>query len=179
VLLVASLPLAIRCFVLLQPKPKASTVAVEQQLGVMVNAARQAQGLAPYYIHPALTDVARAHAAQMAAEANFEKPPAFQWLQEQLRLSGYGLPLVGLGMRMGVVYRTRDGGLSAPQAFSKWVEEERGKPEPQDRSILNPSFLDLGVGVCLDEPTGVYYVAFVFAKRQIALPPKEKDNRGQ
>jgi hypothetical protein len=179
-LLVASLPLAVRCAVLMRAKPKAAPEDVEQQIVKMTNLARKTETaqppLLPYFYHPALTDVARDQARKIATEQNWA--PTEQWMEEELRLSGYGFPVMRYGVRGGFCQGVDGRPLSVPECFNKWLEEDR-KGEPEERGILNPYYGDFGVGVFLNEATKVYYVAFVFGKRfrpkDIFVPKDKKD----
>jgi hypothetical protein len=180
---VASLPLGIRCLVLSQAKTKASAREVEQQLVELTNSARQSEGLSKLFVNPSLTDVAREHAKNIATmRTDYEKPleeqwrPEDKWMQEQLKLSGYGWPVMQLGVLPGLFKGDQ---LSPAQAFAGWLGEARNKTKPQERGVLSPYYADVGIGVHLDENTGIYYVAFVFAKRfkpkQNILMDKDKE----
>jgi hypothetical protein len=180
-LMVASVPLAARCMVLMQRKPKAPVEEVAQQIGQMTNLARKAEAakppLMPYVRNPALDDIAREQAKRLALE-QFE--PTEEWMEERFRLSGYGFPVMRYAVRAGFCQGVDGRPLSVTDSFGKWLEEDRSKSQPQERGILNPYFADFGVGVYLNEETSVYYVAFVFAKRfqmkNIFVPKgKEKD----
>jgi hypothetical protein len=167
--------------VLMQHKPKATPADVEQQIVQLTNLARKAEGarppLLPYIRNAALTDIARDQAKKIAHE---DWKPTEQWLEEQFRMSGYGFPVMRYALRAGYCQGVDGHPLSVPESFAKWLEEDRNKSKPEERGILNPYYADVGVGVYLNEETGVYYVGFVFAKRfqakNIFVPKgKEKD----
>jgi hypothetical protein len=126
-----------------------------------------------------LTDVARDHAKRLSTTTtNYDKPlseqwtPTEQWIEDEFRLYGYGFPVMRYGLRAGFCRGADGSRLSVPEAFAKWLEEDRGKAMPQDRGILNPYFADFGVGV-VETEGGVYYVSFVFAKRFKTMDIKE------
>lgn len=162
--------MALRCWVLLQPKPKSSAADVERQFIDMTNQARQAAGLMPLYPHPALTDVARVRAEQTAGDKSFDKPPSEQWLGDKLRQFGYDTSPMRFGIVGGVVYRGPEGGTTISEAHHQWIAADGSKSQPEERSILNPYFADVGAGVFLEEATGAYFVALVFGKRKRLAP---------
>jgi hypothetical protein len=145
-----------------QPKAKATAKEVEEEIGQLANAARQEVGIAQLNLHPKLTDIARTVAKRTAAQ---QPQPTEQWMEEQFKLSGYGIPVMRYGVRAGFCQGIEGRPLSVPESFAAWLKEDRGVPKQEERGILNPYFADLGVGVFLDNETGVYYFGLVFAKR--------------
>jgi hypothetical protein len=187
--------MGVRSLALAKPKPKVTGPDVEQQLVELTNSSRQAEGLPnKLIVRSDLTEVARDYAKKISqTPTDYSKPlaeqwtPPQQWMEEELRSSGYGWPVMTLRLLPQVFRRTADGHrLSVPDAFATWLEEDRSKAQPA-RGILSPFVADFGVGVYHDEATGFYYVSFVFAKRfrtmelndLFAPKDKEKDKDGQ
>jgi len=190
VLLVASLILGVRCLVLAKPKPKGVGRDVEQRLVELTNSSRQTEGLGKLQVHPALTDVAREYAKKISKiETDWTKPlseqwkPSDEWMAEQLRSSGYGWPVMRIALLPQMFSQAAFEGrrVTVPEAFARWLEEDRSKAQPAERGILNPYVHEIGVGVYHDDATGFDYVGFVFAKRfrsvqmEDLFKPKEKD----
>ena len=125
--------------------------AYEQQVVVLVNAERAANGLQPLTVSTRLSTAARAHNMQMIQTGEFAHqvtgelpvcPSPFQ--TDRYRAVGYNWQ--ACGENIAAMAQTPEA------AMTSWMNSA-----PHRANILSPAFTEIGVGYTLGGPYGVYW----------------------
>jgi uncharacterized protein YkwD len=136
-----------------KPPPKLS--ADEEKILDLTNAAREKEKLAPLKLNPVLTEVARAHSANMARRGEMNHVLDGKKPSDRVKAAGYDYAWVGENLA------ETDGDTPAV-IFKRWMESPHHK-----ENILRDTFTEIGVGIARNEKGEIYYT-------QVFGSPKKK-----
>jgi uncharacterized protein YkwD len=141
--------------------------ALERLMVIAVNAERAAHGLTPYTIDPRLTQVARAHAADMVTRNYFAHvTPEGVTLWDRLERAGLDPYWAGENIQSN-----SGAGEAAVARAIAWFMAST----PHRNNILHSHYTHIGVGVVRDETASEYYTPTTFTLVFAELPTSEGD----
>ena len=112
-----------------------------------VNAERAKHQLAPLRLDPALADLADFYACRLVEGGFFDHEDPFDGSTVDGRAANFGYAFLKIGENLAAGQRTID------EVMAAWMAS------PEHRSnILDPAFMDIGIGVKLGGESGIYWV---------------------
>jgi uncharacterized protein YkwD len=138
-------------------KPPPKLRAEEQKVLELTNAAREKEKLEPLKLNPVLTEVARAHSANMAKKGQMEHVLDGKKPSDRVKAAGYDYSWIGENI-------AETDGDTPDVIFKRWMESPHHK-----ENILRDKFTEIGVGMARNDKGEIYYTQ-VFAS-----PRKKRD----
>jgi uncharacterized protein YkwD len=134
-------------------EPEFKLSADEQKILELTNKAREKDKLGPLKPNPVLTEVARAHSANMAKQGKMEHDLDGKTSAQRVKAAGYEYSWTGENIAMGENW-------SIQGVFKGWMDSP-----PHRENILNANYKEIGIGIAKDKD-GKDYFTQVFGTRR-------------
>jgi uncharacterized protein YkwD len=126
-----------------QPAPKLT--ADEAKILELTNEAREKEKLEPLKLNPVLTEVARAHSANMAKKGEMNHVLDGKKPSDRVKAAGYDYAWVGENI-------AQTDGEPPAGVFKHWMESPHHK-----ENILREQFTEIGIGIARNDKGEIYY----------------------
>jgi uncharacterized protein YkwD len=136
-------------------KPPPKLLPDEEKILQLTNAAREKEKLEPLKLNPVLTEVARAHSANMAKKGEMNHVLDGKKPSDRVKEAGYDYAWVGENI-------AETDGDSPAVIFKRWMESPHHK-----ENILRDKFTEIGIGINYSDKGEIYYT-------QVFGSPKKK-----